>query len=77
MLKIRLTRMGRKALPFYRIVVVDSRKRRDGAYIELVGTYDPIKKNVSFNKDLYSRYIGFGAQPTEAVERLYRSYANE
>lgn len=68
--------MGRKALPIYRIVVIDSRKRRDGAYIELVGTYNPIKKDVRINKEIYTKYINNGAQPTETVERLFKNYAN-
>ncbi|OAL10124.1 30S ribosomal protein S16 [Candidatus Mycoplasma haematobovis] len=76
MLKIRLLKMGRKALPIYRIVVMDSRKRRDGAYIELVGTYNPIKKDVRIDKEIYSKYISNGAQPTEVVERLFKSYGN-
>lgn len=76
MLKIRLLKMGRKALPIYRIVVIDSRKRRDGAYIELVGTYNPIKKDVRINKEIYTKYINNGAQPTETVERLFKNYAN-
>ena len=44
--KIRLTRMGTKKKPYYRIVVVDSRKKRDGAYIENVGVYHPLKKGI-------------------------------
>jgi len=49
MVKIRLTRMGRRNRPFYRIVVVDSRKRRDGTYIDSLGFYDPLKDPAVMN----------------------------
>ena len=51
MVKIRMTRMGRHKLPFYRIVAMDSRVRRDGAYIESFGTYDPVNDKVVINEE--------------------------
>lgn len=67
MVKIRLTRMGRHKLPYYRVVVVDSKVRRDGAYIELIGTYEPIEGKVDIKKDLALKWLNNGAQPSETV----------
>lgn len=70
--RIRLTRMGRKQRPFYRVVIQDSRAPRDGRFIEKVGWYDPLKKyedpsrmNLDLERVLY--WLGEGAQPTETV----------
>ncbi|MDQ0514192.1 small subunit ribosomal protein S16 [Mycoplasmoides fastidiosum] len=70
MLKIRLTRFGRKKLPFYRVVVTDSRNRRDGAYLELLGTYDPMKDKVSLKEEAILKHLNNGAQPTDVVRSL-------
>ncbi len=70
--KIRLTRLGDKKNPFYRIVVSDSRKSRDGQYIEQVGTYNP-KTNpaeVKLNAEVANKWLKCGAQPTETVRNL-------
>ena len=70
--KLRLHRMGRKKLPFYRIVAVDSRTRRDGKYIEKIGTYDPLKKpaEVNLEKDLAMKWLLQGAIPSDTVRSL-------
>lgn len=73
--KIRLTRLGRKGVPFYRIVVVDSRKARDGAYIEKVGHYDPLKEvgaggHCLINRDRIAYWVSVGAQMTDRVKWL-------
>ena len=70
--KIRLTRMGDKKSPFYRIVVMDSRKARDGAYIEQVGYFDPKSepKVVKIEKDKVKDWLGKGATPTLTVKNL-------
>jgi len=72
--RIRLTRMGKKKQPFYRIVVVDQRKRRDGAYIESLGYYDPIKDPYILNVDVDKavEWIMKGAQPSDTVRNLLR-----
>lgn len=72
MVKIRLTRMGRHKAPFYRIVVTDSRKRRDGDYIELVGNYEPFKGVVNIREDVALSWLNKGAQPTDTVKALLR-----
>lgn len=74
MVRIRLTRMGKKKQPFYRIVVIDQRKRRDGRYIESLGYYDPIKDPYILNVDVDKavEWIMKGAQPSDTVRNLLR-----
>ncbi|WP_457595908.1 30S ribosomal protein S16 [Hydrogenimonas sp.] len=69
---IRLTRMGRKKRPFYRIVVTDSRKRRDSGWIESLGYYDPMTepKTVKLDEERYNYWLSVGAQPSERVKKL-------
>ncbi len=70
--KMRLTRMGDKKSPFYRIVIVDSRKARDGEYIEKVGHYNPMSNPVELliNKEKAQDWLSKGVQPTETVRAL-------
>ena len=72
---IRLTRMGRKKRPFYRIVVTDSRKRRDSGWIESIGYYDPMKdpKVIKLDEERYNYWLSLGAQPSERVKKLAES----
>lgn len=70
--KIRLKRMGAKKTPFYRIVVSDSRSPRDGRFIEEIGYYDPIKKDLKVDNEKASNWLKNGAQPTETVKTLLR-----
>ena len=60
--KMRLTRLGDKKSPFYRIVVVDSRKARDGQYVDLIGTYDPLSEpaTVKIDAEKAKKWIGNG-----------------
>ncbi|PAF45464.1 30S ribosomal protein S16 [Helicobacter sp. 13S00401-1] len=69
---IRLTRMGRKKKPFYRIVVTDSRKRRDGGWIESIGYYNPLTEPASFKIDMerFNYWKGVGAKMSERIEAL-------
>ncbi|ANV98742.1 30S ribosomal protein S16 [Helicobacter enhydrae] len=69
---IRLTRMGRKKKPFYRIVVTDSRKRRDGGWIESIGVYNPLAQPVyvKVNEERLAYWKGVGAKMSERVEKL-------
>lgn len=72
MVKLRLTRMGKKKKPFYRIVAADSRVQRDGRWIEQLGHYNPMTDPFDLKLDLerVDYWIGHGAQPTETVARL-------
>ncbi len=69
---IRLTRMGRKKQPFYRIVVTDSRKRRDGGWIEKIGHYNPMVSPavISFDEERLNYWIGTGAQMSDRVKKI-------
>jgi small subunit ribosomal protein S16 len=73
--KIRLTRMGGKKKPYYRMVVADSKAPRDGRFIEIVGTYDPNKEPaaVSWKQDILKKWLSVGAEPTTTVKNLIRS----
>ena len=71
--KIRLTRMGTKKRPFYRIVAMDSRKKRDGAYLENLGVYHPLETDeneVQLNEDRIRNWLGTGAKPSNTVKIL-------
>ena len=70
--KIRLTRMGAKKRPTYRIVATDSRRSRDGQYLELIGTYQPVGEGeVKINEDLAMKWLNNGAIPTDTVRSLF------
>lgn len=75
--KVRLARAGAKHRPFYRIVVADERAPRDGAFLELLGTYDPSKKPeaVTLKKDRIDHWISKGACPTQTVSEIIRRHA--
>jgi len=66
---IRMRRMGRKNRPYYRIVATDKRSPRDGRFIELLGTYDPLKegKNFELNRERVLYWVGVGAEVSDAV----------
>lgn len=70
--KIRLTRLGDKKSPFYRVVVTDSRKARDGEYIEKLGTYNPLTTpaEVKLNVERAQYWLNTGAQPTETARTI-------
>ena len=70
--KMRLTRMGDKKSPFYRIVVIDSRKTRDGEYIDLIGTYAPIQQpaEVKINAEKAKDWLSKGVQATDTGRAL-------
>lgn len=71
--KLRLTRMGAKKRPTYRIVATDSRRPRDGQYLELIGTYAPIasEDQVKINEELALKWLNNGAIPTDTVKSLF------
>lgn len=71
--KIRLSRIGRKHVPFFRIVAVDGRKPRDGAFLENLGTYDALNsKLIHFHEERLNAWMAKGAIPTDAVKKLQR-----
>ena len=74
MVKLRLTRIGAKGKPCYRIVAIDSRKARDGMYIEQVGFYDPMTNPevIKVDADKAKKWIANGAQPTDTVRVLLK-----
>eukprot|EP00657_Telonema_sp_P-1_P007404 TRINITY_DN27254_c0_g1_i1.p2 TRINITY_DN27254_c0_g1~~TRINITY_DN27254_c0_g1_i1.p2 ORF type:complete len:104 (-),score=14.30 TRINITY_DN27254_c0_g1_i1:199-510(-) len=73
--RMRLARLGRTHMPFYRIVVADSRRARDGKHLEVLGTYDPNpnklnEKHVRMNLERCKYWLSVGAQPSDTVARL-------
>lgn len=70
--KMRLKRMGAKKSPFYRVVVADSRSPRDGKFIELIGTYNPLTTpaEIKINEELALEWLKKGAVPTDTVKNL-------
>ncbi|MBI4824361.1 MAG: 30S ribosomal protein S16 [Nitrospirae bacterium] len=73
MVKIRLTRLGAHKKPFYRVVVAESGARRDGPFIDIIGTYSPMQKpsEIKINLEKANRWLKNGAQPTERVKKLF------
>jgi len=74
MVKLRLRRMGAKDMPFYRVVAVDSRLKRDGKYLESIGYYDPKTEPFTLKIDIERAmyWLSVGAQPSETVHALLR-----
>ena len=75
MLAIRLARIGKKKKPFYRVVVIEKTRPRNGRFVEIVGTYDPLKKpaEVKLKAERVKYWIGCGAQPSETVRSFLRN----
>ena len=69
--KLRLTRLGAKKRPSYRIVASDSRTKRDGEYLELIGTYNPIADETKINEEIALKWLRTGAQPSDTVKNLF------
>ena len=69
--RIRLTRMGSTHKPLYRIVASDSRRPRDGQYIEKIGTYNPALDEVKIDEEVALKWLGNGALPTDTVRSLF------
>ncbi len=72
--RLRLTRVGKKKQPTYRIVAADARSPRDGKYLEIVGTYDPRREPsaITVDNDKAVEWLRKGAQPSERVEKLLK-----
>lgn len=73
MLKIKLTRLGKRSQPFYRIVVAEARSKRDGQYVDQLGTYNPGANPaaVTLDTNKYLSWVQKGAIPTQTVKNLY------
>ncbi len=73
MVKIRLTRMGDKKSPFYRIIVADERSPRDGRFIDAIGTYNPLTSpaEIKIDAEKARMWLSNGAQPTDTVKSLF------
>lgn len=76
MVRIRLKRTGKHKRPYYRIVAVDSRKKRDGKVLEEIGHYDPKAEEdkITLNTDRYTYWLKCGAKPSETVGSLVKKY---
>ena len=72
--KLRLKKMGAKQKPFYRIVATDSRASRDGKFIEIVGTYDPLSDpaTIKVDKKLILKWLNYGAETTDTVRNILK-----
>ena len=70
--KLRLKRMGAKKRPFYRVVAADSRYPRDGKFVEVVGTYNPVlgSDNIKVDEEKALKWLRNGAQPTDTVKDI-------
>ena len=75
MLAIRLARYGKRKKPFYRVVVTDKRRPRNGRFVEIVGTYDPLKKpaEVKLDAERIKYWLACGAQPSDTVRTFLRN----
>ena len=78
MLRIRLSRVGKKKRPSYRVVVAEAKAPRDGSYIEWIGTYDPMQNPPAINikRDRAQYWLGLGAQASDPVKRLLEKENN-
>lgn len=73
--RIRLSRIGKKHVPIFRVVAVDSRKKRDGAILANIGTYDALNTSVvRFDEGLYQEWVAKGALPTDSALKIYRLF---
>ena len=72
--KMRLTRLGAKKAPFYRVIVADSRSPRDGRFIEEIGYYNPLTEpaEIKIDAEKASAWLAKGAQPTDTVKALFK-----
>jgi len=72
---IRLARIGKKKRPFYRIVVTEKTRPRNGRFVEIVGTYDPLKNpaEVKLQEERIKYWLGCGAQPSDTVRSFLRT----
>jgi small subunit ribosomal protein S16 len=74
LVKIRLTRRGARKKPFYRVIAADTRARRDGPFLEILGTYNPMKdpSEIKIKMERVKYWLNNGAQPTSTVRKLLK-----
>lgn len=72
--KIRLQRFGSNKKPFYRIVASEASQPRDGRFLEIVGTYDPLINKVTVDQEKVEKWVNNGAQSTDTVKSLFKKY---
>lgn len=72
-LRIRLARFGRSHHPIYRIVVMDAKSPREGKYVDILGTYDPIRKDLQIKEEKVKDWLSKGAEVTDRAKSLLRS----
>lgn len=76
--RIRLSRIGKKHAPFFRLVAIDSRKKRDGEVLANIGTYDVLNRRmIQFHEELYNDWLSKGALPTDSARKLHRLYKKD
>ena len=75
--RIRLTRMGRKKQPYYRIIVANNEAKRDGKFLDIIGTYDPMQEPaaVTIDTEKLNEWLGKGAEPSATVSNIIKKYA--
>jgi small subunit ribosomal protein S16 len=73
--KLRLQRFGAHKTPYYRIVASESNRSRDGKFLDILGTYEPLQGKVSVDAEKVQKWIGYGAQPTDTVKSLFKKYS--
>lgn len=73
MVKIKLSRFGKRDYPVYRIVVSEARSKRDGKHVDMLGTYNPhlTPASITIDQQKYTNWLKKGAQPTETVKKLF------
>jgi small subunit ribosomal protein S16 len=72
--KLRLQRFGAHKRPYYRVVASESSRARDGKFLEILGTYDPLANDVKMDKEKVEKWLSYGAQPTDTVRSLFKKY---
>jgi len=74
--RIRLTRLGRKKKPYYRIIVTNNETKRDGKFLDIIGTYDPMQEPaaVQIDTEKLNEWLGKGAEPSVTVSSLIKKY---
>ena len=75
MVKIKLSRVGKKHEPHFRIVVAEAKSKVGGEYVDKLGTYNPVNKSFTLDRAKYDGWIGKGAQPTETVASIVKKYS--
>ncbi|QTX03189.1 30S ribosomal protein S16 [Candidatus Phytoplasma luffae] len=75
-IRMRLQRFGNHKRPFYRIVAAESRNKRDGKFLEILGTYEPFRNLINIHNDKVEKWLSTGIQPTKTVKSLLKKNKN-